>query len=155
MLQSALLGGLFIGVLSSLPILSLGNTCCCLWVVTGGLLTTYLQQQGRETRVESGEAAMGGLLAGVVGALLMTLVSFVLVSVSGQAVDEQLRQVLSSINLPADLRDRLDSSLTGRSVVLINAAVSVPAYAVFGMLGGLLGLTVFKKKPKTQGGNWA
>ena len=31
-LQPALFGGLFIGVLSALPLVSVGN-CCCLWVI--------------------------------------------------------------------------------------------------------------------------
>ena len=31
-LQPALLGGLFIGVLSALPIISAGNCFCCMWV---------------------------------------------------------------------------------------------------------------------------
>ena len=34
--QPALLGGLFIGVLSSLPVVSTANICCCLWVIVGG-----------------------------------------------------------------------------------------------------------------------
>ena len=48
--QPALLGGLFIGVLSSLPLVNIGNVCCCLWVVVGGLLTVYLQQQNTPSR---------------------------------------------------------------------------------------------------------
>ena len=43
-LQPALFGGLFIGVLSALPIINIGN-CCCLWVIGGGVLATYLMQQ--------------------------------------------------------------------------------------------------------------
>ena len=41
----ALLGGLFIGVLSSLPYIKGGNICCCLWVVSGGALAAWLMQQ--------------------------------------------------------------------------------------------------------------
>ena len=40
MLQAPLLGGLFIGILSALPVISWGN-CCCLWVVSGGVLAAY------------------------------------------------------------------------------------------------------------------
>jgi hypothetical protein len=36
--QPALFGGLVMGVLSALPIVSAGNWCCCLWVVSGGLV---------------------------------------------------------------------------------------------------------------------
>jgi hypothetical protein len=35
-LQPALWGGVFIGVLSALPLVNLGNCCCCLWVLVGG-----------------------------------------------------------------------------------------------------------------------
>jgi hypothetical protein len=42
-LQPALFGGLFIGVLSALPIINIAN-CCCLWVIGGGVLATYLMQ---------------------------------------------------------------------------------------------------------------
>ena len=41
-LQPAVLGGLLIGVLSALPFVSM---CCCLWVIAGGVLTTYLLQE--------------------------------------------------------------------------------------------------------------
>ena len=34
MIQPVLLGGLFLGVLSALPIISAGN-CCCLWTLGG------------------------------------------------------------------------------------------------------------------------
>ena len=36
-LQPALVGGLVMGVLSALPLVNLGNLCCCFWVVSGGL----------------------------------------------------------------------------------------------------------------------
>ena len=44
MTQAVLLGGLFIGVLSALPIINLAN-CCCLWIVGGGAIAAYLGQQ--------------------------------------------------------------------------------------------------------------
>ena len=44
-LQPAFYGGLFIGVLSALPLVNAGNCCCCLWVVAGGVLAAYLRQQ--------------------------------------------------------------------------------------------------------------
>ena len=40
-MMPALLGGLFIGVLSALPIVGICN-CCCLWIVGGGVLAAYL-----------------------------------------------------------------------------------------------------------------
>ncbi len=45
--QPALLGGLVLGVLSALPIVSIGNVCCCLWVISGGVLAAYLLQRNQ------------------------------------------------------------------------------------------------------------
>ena len=41
--------------------------CCCLWVIAGGVLVTYLQQQAKPTPVETGDAVVGGLIAGLIG----------------------------------------------------------------------------------------
>ena len=51
-LQPALLGGVFIGVLSALPFISAANCCCCLWVVAGGVLTVYLRQQNSPMAIQ-------------------------------------------------------------------------------------------------------
>src|SRR3712207_3305780 len=67
-LLPALLGGLFIGVLSSLPIVKIGNVCCCLWVISGGVLAAWVMQQNTTRPVTPGEGALVGLLAGLVGA---------------------------------------------------------------------------------------
>ena len=66
----ALLGGLFIGVLSALPIIS---CCCCLWMFGGGVLAAYLKSQSRPTALSMGEGATIGLLAGAVVTFVLTL----------------------------------------------------------------------------------
>ena len=60
-LQPAFWGGLFIGVLSALPIVQVGNCCCCLWVVTGGVLAAYLRQQQSPYAIPASEGALVGL----------------------------------------------------------------------------------------------
>ncbi len=66
--QPILLGGLFIGVLSALPIVSVAN-CCCLWIIGGGVLTAYLLQQSQPRPIQPLDGALGGFLAGVLGAI--------------------------------------------------------------------------------------
>ena len=63
------------GVLSALPLVNLGNLCCCFWVVSGGLVAAYLLQQGRPDAITPSEGAIVGLLAGIVGAFVQFLVS--------------------------------------------------------------------------------
>ena len=71
--QPALLGGLVLGVLSALPIINLGNTCCCLWVIAGGMTAAYLLQNAQVAPITSGDGAAVGFLAGVAGAIVWLL----------------------------------------------------------------------------------
>src|SRR5262245_29076718 len=83
----ALLGALFIGVLSSLPIVSMGNLCCCLWVVSGGVLAAWVMQQNTPRPVTNGEGAVVGVLAGCVGSVLVLLGLVTLLALSRAPID--------------------------------------------------------------------
>ena len=60
--QPAILGGLFIGILSTLPIVNIGNMCCCLWVISGGVLSVWLLQQDSPDPLTGADGALMGLL---------------------------------------------------------------------------------------------
>ena len=145
--QPALLGGLFIGVLSALPVVNVAN-CCCLWVVVGGGLTTYLLQQARPAPVEASEAALFGLIAGLLGGLLYMIATAVLLSgAMGAQLMAQLRETMSNNpEIPAEVRDRVAALMGSGAIALIVAAVTIPLYAVFSLIGALIGLAIFKKK---------
>jgi len=152
--QPALLGGLFIGVISSLPIVSALNLCCCLWVVLGGLLVVYLQQQRTPEPVETADAILGGLIAGLIGAVITSAISMMIARVTGPLFMEQVRsQLESNPDVPPEARDFVLNLITGRGLIFMLFAVNLPLYAVFAMLGSLLGLAVFRKKapPQVQG----
>ena len=149
-LQPAFYGGLLIGVLSGLPIVQLGNCCCCLWVIAGGMLAVYLRQQNSPYAVTSAEGALVGLLAGVIGAVVGLLVSIPVQAMTGPFM-RQLgeRMIASRPDLPPELRDVFErASAGGRSVLglVINFLYMLVVGTIFGMLGGLLGVALFKKK---------
>jgi hypothetical protein len=146
--RPALLGGVFIGVLSALPFIGAANLCCCLWVVAGGVLTAYLQQQAQPEPIEAGDAALGGLIAGLVGAVITIVIGQILLSVTGPLVQEQVRRALeSNPDVPPEVRDLITRLTSGGGIALLQAAIYLPVYAIFGLLGGLLGMAFFKKKP--------
>ena len=147
--QPALLGGLFIGILSALPIIGAFNACCCLWVVVGGLLTTYLMQQNDPMPLETSNAAMAGLIAGGVGGVISVVGGALVMLVSGGAAAqrEAMDQVFSQMgDVPPEMVEMIERFSTGPAALLITAAVTIPIFAVFGLLGALLGLAFFRKK---------
>ena len=95
-------------------------------------------------QIEAVEAALGGLIAGLIGALITVPISLAL-SMSGD-VQAEILKVIDQLQLPPDARDRVSQMLTGPRFMLVTAAVTVPIYAVFGMLGGLLGSAIFRRK---------
>ena len=144
----ALLGGLLIGVLSSLPIVSAGNICCCLWVIVGGLLTVYLQQQNRPDPLQTSEAIIGGLIAGLIGAVITGLVQMVMMQfTSAMWLPDVQRQLEENPEIPPQFRDAMIRILSGEGLGLVLILVMLPIYAIFSMLGALLGLAFFRKKP--------
>lgn len=149
--QPALLGGLFIGVLSALPVISAANMCCCLWGVAGGVLVTYLLQQRTPTPVATSEAALQGLLAGAIGGAILCVAQVLLLKVTSPLFMDQIRSQLdSNAQLPPEARQFIERLLTGQGLFFIMAFVTIPVGAVFSMAGSFLGLAFFRKKLPPQ-----
>jgi len=147
--QPALLGGLFIGVLSSLPIIR-GANCCCLWVICGGLLVAYLMQQQTPEPIQVSDTMMQGVLAGLIGGVISCVVAAVFFDVAKELMQGPMQQAMDQPNFPPEARDFMTKLMTGHNLVLLISLVTIPLYAVFGMLGSLLGTAFFKKKAAPQ-----
>ena len=149
-LRPALWGGLFIGVLSALPFVSALNGCCCLWVVCGGILTSYLLQESRPVPLTAGDGALGGLLAGVVGAVISSILSGIITVASGMSMNSAVEQMLErGGELPPALARALEQMRDVPAIawVALSFFVVLIVYPIFSMLGGLLGVAMFKKTP--------
>jgi hypothetical protein len=148
-LQPALYGGILIGVLSALPFVSAGNCCCCLWVVSGGVLAVYLRQQNSTFAITSAEGALVGLLAGVIGGVIGVILSIPVEAAMGPFMRQLLERMINSQpDFPSEIREMLERAGAGGTTALaiaLKLCYSVVAGAVFGMLGGLLGVAIFKK----------
>ena len=150
-LQPALLGGLFSGVLSALPIVSAGNVCCCLWVVCGGLLAAYLMQQNYTDPVALADGAVAGFLAGVVGAVVYVLVAVpitVLIAPFQREIMERFLQ--GADDLPPDVRQTIERMSIGVLGVVLGFLLMLFAGMIFGTLGGLLGALMFRRSAPRQ-----
>ena len=153
--QPALIGGVVMGVLSALPIVSAGNACCCLWIISGGMVAAYLLQQNQTAPLTPGDGALVGLLAGLCGALVQTVVSIpinLLVAPMEQAMLQRFMEVGGG--MPPEMRDMIER-FSGRDRAVSGALFIVGrAFAfmfmlffgtIFSTIGGLLGSVLFRR----------
>jgi hypothetical protein len=145
-LQPALLGGVFIGVMSALPIISAGNCCCCLWVLAGGALAVYLRQQNSPHAIDAAEGALMGLLAGFIGGIIGVILSIPVQMMFGPIQEEWMRRILAgNEEMPPEAREMAERLMAGSAMRVAGALINIVTSVIFGMLGGLLGVAVFKK----------
>lgn len=152
-LQPALLAGVAIGVLSSLPIVNIANLCCCGWVLFGGALASYLMQQNHPAPIKAGDGAIVGLFAGVIGAVIFCLITVALTIALGPVEPQLLDELLRGVpNMPpealAALRSLQTGPMLGVTLVLFLLAWLF-AGTFFGMIGGLIGAVLFRKNTQT------
>ena len=141
------------GVLSALPVISAGNACCCLWVISGGVIAAYLFQQNRSTPMTPADGALVGLLAGLAGAVVRSLVSIPIDLLIAPMEQAMMQRVLDMGTLPPEFRDILErygrgGAMSGAYFVLgriVGLMFWVFVGGVFSTLGGLLGALIFKK----------
>jgi hypothetical protein len=150
-LQPVVFGGLFIGVLSALPIVFIGN-CCCLWIIGGGMLTAYLLQRDRSEPLQLGEGAMGGFLAGIAGAVVYVAVSVPINIVTAPLQRRMMEFMLNAGNdVPPEVREMIETFGSGSEGIIFSAVVGFAVMLIIGMifstLGGLLGALIFRASP--------
>ena len=148
--QPALLGGLAIGVLSALPVISAAN-CCCAWILFGGGLSAYLMQQNHPEPITVADGAVSGLYAGVVGAFVWLVLFIPLTTAMAPFQSGMIQRLLSSANdMSPEVRAMLEGlgSSQGLGIGMVfYFFVMLCVSSVFGMLGGLFGAVIFRKTP--------
>jgi hypothetical protein len=143
------------GVLSALPIVSAGNLCCCLWVVSGGIVAAYLLQQNHSGAITPGDGALVGLLAGLIGAVVQTLVGIPISLLVAPMERAMLQRVVDAAgSMPPELRDVFDrfsraDAPYGAGLFVLRHVIGLFVWmfvgGIFSTIGGLLGAVIFKK----------
>lgn len=130
--KPALLGGLVVGILSSIPFV---NYCCCIWAIGGGGLATYLYMKSSPTPIAPGDGAVLGALAGVVGAALYLVIGIPIAYFLGSAqMEEAFRQ--ANVEIP----------FTGPLLFIVGGLVIGLFLLVMSVIGGLIAVPVFEKR---------
>ena len=148
-LKPAIIGGVFIGLLSIIPLLNLGNVCCCLWAILGGLLATYLYVKNSPVPASAGDGAMLGAIAGAVGGLIVIVLGIPISIIAGGITRELLIRIMESVN-PSQAEMLRAQMAAGETVVgaIVNAIILAVCLVIFSTLGGLLGVPIFEKRKR-------
>lgn len=148
MLVPALIGGAVAGVLSGVPILS---CLCCLWIIGGAALAVHLTAKDSPRGLTSGDGAVVGMLTGVVAAIVESLISLPLKAVNADFVKNLMERMAKYADeMPSGWESWIDGSAAaapGLAWFLVGVIISAVIFAAFGALGGILGVSLFGRKP--------
>jgi ammonia channel protein AmtB len=149
----ALYGGIIMGVLSATPFLSLVNCLCCAGIMLGGFMSVYFYKKALTDEMEALTSADGmglGALAGVFGAIASTILSGLFFMMFGNIVNEAILEAMRSggvlDQMPPDQAVQLEQQLVNQGFSLVGAVISFIICPLFGLLGGLIGYAVFRKR---------
>ena len=131
-LKPALLGGLIVGILSAIPI---AHYCCVIWAIAGGGLAVMLYIKSSPVPIKTGDGAVLGALAGVIGALLYLIIGVpVAYFISKDAMEEGFRQ--ANVQLP----------FTGALLFVVYGLMVALILLVCAVIGGLIAVPIFEKR---------
>src|SRR6185369_4205309 len=133
-LKPALLGGLIVGILSSIPLL---NYCCCIWGIGGGALAGFLYIKSSPVPVKIGEGAVVGVLSGIIGAVLYFIIGIpIAYFISGANLEQTLRG--AGVQLPL--------GVSGLLLFVVSGLIVGALLLVLSIIGGLISVPIFEKR---------
>ena len=147
-LKPALIGGVFIGVLSVIPFVSAANLCCCLWAILGGLLATYLYVKNSPTPASAGDGAVLGVIAGAVGAVISLILGIPIALAMGPVMRNMIVSLMQNLD-PRQaemMRQQFEAQGNAIGPLVVQSLIGAALLFVFAILGGLLGVPIFEKR---------
>lgn len=169
-----IVGGLVMGILSVVPFLNAGNTCCCLWAWLGGAIAAKLLVDGSPQPVTVQDGAKVGLYAGALGAFIRIVIGLPVELVTLPYMLKILGNAAESLNNPQllqfvqGMKDEMGGRGLGSQILGMIPGTLIGAILLLGftVLGAMLGVKLFEKRqnltppqqwqppPPGDGGNW-
>lgn len=152
-LQPALTGGMFLGLLSSVPVISAGNCLCCMWVLLGGGVAAVLLTKQRPINlITYGDGAFVGVMSGLFGAVVGTIVQMSFRAIASQFFEsqqQQLEEVLNKMGAEGPVRDWVLRAASGEisvGTIAFTFLSNLLVFALFAMIGGILAVAILNKR---------
>jgi hypothetical protein len=140
---STLIAGAAMGILSGIPLV---GCLCILWLLGGGVLAVWLYRvfDKEISGISIGQGVLLGLVAGVIAAVIGTLMESIGGAASYAAVMDLFQNDPTLGPLFAD-----NPLLSSPGIYNItNLVCNLIFYPVVGLLGGMIGGAIFKPKAK-------
>ena len=146
-LKPAIIGGVVLGLLSAIPFVNFVNICCCLWAILGGAIAAHLYIKGSPTPVRTGDGAVLGLLAGVVGAVIYVVIGIPLAILFASTMLALVSRMIENVN-PSQAEMMREQMAAGQTIVgaIVRGLFTAFMLVVFSTVGGLLGVAIFEKR---------
>jgi hypothetical protein len=149
-LMPSLTGGLAMGVLSSIPGLNFLNALCCILVQFGGALTAWFLNKQRPGGLRYSDGALGGVLSGLIGAFIATLISIPvqMLMFTPESVAEMKTQLEQSQLPPEWINMIMEYIQPGFNLsrTIIGLLLNMVVFGLFSMIGGIIGVAILSRK---------
>ena len=156
MLKPALISGVAFGVAGAIPFVSAINCFCCALVIACGFLAAFLYSKDSRAAgfaFHPGNGATVGLVAGLACGAITGVLSAIINRASGmddwyEAI-EQMRA--AGAEIPPETMDQITTFLETSGPMVLSLGlvfVFLVCGAIFGIIGGLIGGSVFNVDPQ-------
>lgn len=141
-LLSAVIAGVVAAVLSVVPVVNLVNCLLCGWIWISAIFAVWLYRRFNGLPLTLGQAALLGLVTGLICAVLSTALQAAFqTSVASAIPPETMSQLEQAVG--PDAAQMLTAPSTS---IFIGLVFSLIFEGLFGALGGLIGGAIFKPK---------
>jgi hypothetical protein len=144
LLISAAITGTLAALLTVTPIANLVNCLVCGWLWIAGLAAVWLYRENTGEPVTTRDGLVLGLVSGLFGALVATILSAFSVGGTTPIPAGQLAQIEEQLGpQAASFLRMLENPATTLTIGLV---MNLVIYSLFGLIGGLIGASIFKPR---------